>query len=185
MSNLTMPLIIEDTYVRQDEQGRYSLNDLHQAAGGEPRHQPSRWLENQQTQELIAEIESETRAKTPVLTTGIPVVKTAEGRYGGTYAARELVYAYAMWISPTFNLTVIRTFDALVTGKRTGNASAVQLGAQRLLLATVRQLKASNDAFEQTLLQQQVRDLCNQLGMAVPSLDLIGRDPRQQALLGV
>ena len=28
------PFILDDTYVRQDEHGRYSLNDLHQAAGG-------------------------------------------------------------------------------------------------------------------------------------------------------
>ena len=39
----TFPLILEDTYVRQDEQGRFSLNDLHQAAGGEEHHKPSRF----------------------------------------------------------------------------------------------------------------------------------------------
>ena len=52
----TFPLILEDTYVRQDEQGRFSLNDLHQAAGGEQRHRPNYWLETKQTQDLIAEL---------------------------------------------------------------------------------------------------------------------------------
>jgi len=103
-----MPQImkIDNLKIRTDEEGRFCLNDLHKAAGNEKRHAPSYWLNNQQTKELIDELE----------TTGIPVV-TAGGRKGGTYVCKELVYAYAMWISAAFHLKVIRAYDALINNQ--------------------------------------------------------------------
>lgn len=95
---------ISGVTVRTDGDGRYCLNDLHKAGGNERRHEPGLFLANQQTKELLAEI------------TGIPVI-ASRGRNGSTYACKEMVYAYANWISPSFYLTVIRTFDAVVTGE--------------------------------------------------------------------
>lgn len=80
--------------------GLYSLNDLHQASGGNSNQRPGEFLRIEQTKALIAEIE----------TADIPAVKTREGRNGGTYACRELVIAYAAWISAAFHLKVIRVF---------------------------------------------------------------------------
>lgn len=100
-------LTIAGISIHRDVDGRFSLNDLHRAAGGEGRHRPSLWRENQQAKDLIAEVELEA---------GIPaLVSIKGGAAGGTYAAKELVYAYAMWISAAFHLKVIRAYDAMVT----------------------------------------------------------------------
>ena len=90
--------------VRQHN-GLFSLNDLHKAAGGEKRHQPNYFLTNEQTKELVAAMEAE----------GLTAVETVIGRgkAQGTYACRELVIAYAAWISAAFHLKVIRVFLAV------------------------------------------------------------------------
>ena len=102
-------LTIDKAHISQDSEGRYCLNDLHRAAGGARRHGPSLWLDNRQTKELVAEIAHE------LADTGIPVSVIRGGVNQGSYVCRELVYAYAMWISPEFHLKVIRVFDAYQT----------------------------------------------------------------------
>lgn len=101
-------LMIAQISIRQDADGRFCLNDLHKAAGSEARHAPAQWLRNKQAKELILELK-EGLCKIAQA----PVATINDGLNNGTYACKELVYAYAMWISPAFNLKVIRTFDAL------------------------------------------------------------------------
>lgn len=104
--------VIDGVSVRQDFDGRYCLNDLHKAAvstgANERTKEPGKFLASPQTVELITELETTQNL-------GIKPVNTLEGRGGGTYVCKELVYAYAMWISPRFNLKVIRTFDAVAS----------------------------------------------------------------------
>lgn len=110
---MTNQLIISDITIHKDSEGRYSLNDLHQASGGERKYEPAGWLRLDQTNELIQEI----------LNTQICVFKPVDsrkGRYGGTYVCKELVYAYAMWISAAFALKVIRAYDVLIAGSAKG-----------------------------------------------------------------
>lgn len=101
MSSLT----ILNNSIRQLD-NLYSLTDLHRVSGGEQKHKPVLFLSNQQTKELISEIEIEGKV-------GIPtsVVKTVRGgKNPSTYACEELMLAYAMWISPKFHLVVLRAF---------------------------------------------------------------------------
>ncbi len=62
-------------------------------------------MAKKQTLELVAEIGK----------AGIPAIQSKQQL--GTYAVKSLVYAYAMWISPTFHLHVIEAYDALVMGQ--------------------------------------------------------------------
>ena len=108
--NSTNSIAIAGVVIRQDEHGRFCLNDLHKAAGGEKKHQPANWLRTQQVIDLVAFLESEERVNKP-----IEVLQG--GLLQGTFAIKELVYAYATWISAKFFLTVIRAYDALVNNK--------------------------------------------------------------------
>ena len=114
-------LIIGTSSIRQID-GLYSLNDLHKASGGEEKHRPAFFLRLDQTQALIAEINSTDMQSLNVHictfkkgeNTHICAIKTVRGNQGGTYACKELVIAYAAWISPAFHLKVIRVFLAQV-----------------------------------------------------------------------
>ena len=115
----TAPIIIENINIRQDTQGRFCLNDLHKAAGGEIRHRPAKWLQNKQVQELIDEISNDVITSHQRNQALEPIV-TRNGSLengGGTFAVRHLVYAYTSWISPKFHLKVYDIFDAYVTGQ--------------------------------------------------------------------
>lgn len=96
MSNLT----ILNTAIRQHE-NLFSLNDLHQVIGNSKNHQPSNFSRLETTQALVSAIQAEGTA-TPI--------KTLRGTQGGTYACKEIVIAYAAWISPQFHLVVLRAF---------------------------------------------------------------------------
>ena len=205
----TFPLILEDTYVRQDEQGRFSLNDLHQAAGGEDRHRPTFWLRLDQTQALVDELGQPTpdlasatpsncadlhSFKTTEISRSFQAVSKIEGRNGGTFVARELVYAYAMWISPAFHLKVIRTFDALVTGRLGGNNSGTMIGqatglptAQLVALQVqgwkiVDRLKAEKVPELRQDLYEQLRRVYADLGQTPPPLAAMGSENPPQPL---
>lgn len=109
------PLIIGEFSIRQDEDGRYSLNDFHKAGGNLQKHRPKYWLENEKTQELIEEIVREAvEGGFPPSVKNEPVRVRHGGAQQGTYVIKELVYAYATWISAKFYLTVIRAYDSLV-----------------------------------------------------------------------
>ena len=113
----TQILIANQTISQQN--GLYCLNDLHKASGGLARHKPSNWLALQQTNEIIEELNNEQAdAGNPASRKNQQVIEIVRGfkKRQGTYVCRELVYSYAMWISPKFHIRVVRAFDALLSG---------------------------------------------------------------------
>lgn len=45
--------------------------------------------------------------------TGAIGIISKAGRYGGTYAHKDIAYHFGMWLSPEFNLLVVKEFDRL------------------------------------------------------------------------
>lgn len=52
-------------------------------------------------------------AKEWIERTGAIGVISKAGRYGGTYAHKDIAYHFGMWLSPEFNLLVVKEFDRL------------------------------------------------------------------------
>jgi len=92
------------------EKDLYSLNDIHVASGKAKKHQPSDFLKNDKIKELIAEIERSEEFR-------IAVETKRGGLNQGTWVCKELVYSYAMWISPKFHLQVIRAFERMTSNQ--------------------------------------------------------------------
>ena len=144
-------LMISDVAIRQDADNRYCLNDLHKAAistGANARtKEPAKFLSSGQVLELISEL-------TDAQNLGIAPVSAIRGGQGqGTYVCKELVYAYAMWISPAFNLKVIRAYDGMAMRPQIDPMQVLQdPAAMRGLLLTysekVLSLEAENEAMK-------------------------------------
>jgi hypothetical protein len=149
MGNLT----ILTREVRQHD-GLYSLNDLHQASGGSKRHQPANFIRKQHTQELITEIEHSSDSRSDQgseMRLAIEVINGGSRR--GTYVCKELVYSYAMWVSPKFQLAVIRAFDSMAN-KYSDNMSPAN---QHRLSKAVREESEAN-SIPRTLIWQRLKD---------------------------
>ena len=103
-------LVVMQTPIRQDHEGRYCLNDLHRAAGGEKRHQPSNWVNLIGTHALVQAIE---KANTKEGRQQSESIVSTKGL--GTFVAKELAYDFAGWISKDFYLKLVRTYEELQT----------------------------------------------------------------------
>jgi len=101
-------IVIDTITIKQDDQGRYCLNDFHKAAGGEARVAPAQFFRTDSAASLVRELAN-------CADMHINPLESKLGRNGGTFVVKELVYAYAMWISPAFHLKVIRAYDRLAT----------------------------------------------------------------------
>lgn len=152
-------LIISNTAIKQDEKGRYCLNDLHRAAGAEAKHQPSNFMRMDGTKDLIAEINQSSEVMSVYINVG--------GTNPGTFACRELVYAYAMWISAKFHLQVIRAYDAL-----TAPAVPVELSRMDILTLAMESEKGRLVAVEQLAIAAPKADALDRIAGATGSITI-------------
>lgn len=96
--------------ILQSSNGLYSLKDLWKSHGNKSKR-PKEWLRNKATQEYISFLQSEI----PPSLFNQEVIEVLHGNNGDTFVCRELVFSYAMWVSPKFHHLVIKTFDALTS----------------------------------------------------------------------
>tara|TARA_R110000772_G_scaffold170449_1_gene282354 strand:- start:231 stop:1073 length:843 start_codon:yes stop_codon:yes gene_type:complete len=139
-------LMISSVVIRQDQDDRYSLNDLHAAAGDREHMSPNRFTRTRNFELLVQEL-------TPEMASS-PYRSISRGKNQGTFVCKELVYAYAMWISPRFQLQVIQAFDTLQTqGIAVADYAAQDLLVNPLIyfervLQQAKQLQAENKLLE-------------------------------------
>lgn len=130
---------VDGNVIRQDKQGRYSLNDLHKAAMvagvATESHAPSKFLRNDKVQDFIKAIEDQNNTPIPigqncpnlknqqVTIAGNspnhvnqqlkPVVskRGGEDTGGGTWAVELVAIRYAAWINPHYEVKIYKTFQ--------------------------------------------------------------------------
>jgi hypothetical protein len=171
----------------------YSLNDLHKASGGHSKHKPVQFLRNQQTQELINEIEQSANSHFAVNT-------KRGGSNAGAWVCKELVYSYAMWVSPKFHLNVLRAFDSMPTAPAPTVPQDLSLNDLIFELAKAKNVTSQNvhvyynavfntntwyqeHGFEHALAKRVLKqDLTNELRSQNPELQLLKQQARESGL---
>lgn len=104
-NNNAVVVFISGSKISCDENGLYSLNDLHKASGGEKRHEPNRWLRSVAVKEIIEEMEKSDAH--------IWVSKKG-GKDQGTFVNEILFSMYASWISPKMHIRVYEIFTQAI-----------------------------------------------------------------------
>jgi len=108
-----MNLVMFETAIRQDKEGRYCLNDLHKAAiaSGLPvaRKNPAEFFRTDMANNFVESVK-----KAGLLTTEEPVVPFTVrngGKNPGTYAVRLVAQRYCGWLSSDFEVAVYSLID--------------------------------------------------------------------------
>jgi hypothetical protein len=110
-------LIIDTITIRKDSEGRYCLNDLHKAAGGEDKHKPANWLRNQQTQDLVEALYISLYSGVEDCDSYIEnLFKVEKGGAlrGGSWVHPILFLDYARWLSPSLYVSVITAYHSAI-----------------------------------------------------------------------
>ena len=102
--------IIAGVEITTDNEGRFNLNAIHRASGGNAKDAPAQWFRTLAAKDLIAEL-------TDMQICTEPVSAIKGGLDQGTFAHELLAVSYAGWISPAFQLKVNQVFIDYRSGK--------------------------------------------------------------------
>ena len=96
--------------VRQDRDGRFSLNDLHRMSGAGKGKEPKEWAKLDTTKSLVEVLQDQqdlNGGKSPIQ----KVFVSTRGGGGGTWAALPLALAYASYLSPEFRAACLKVVE--------------------------------------------------------------------------
>jgi hypothetical protein len=166
------PVDVGGVTIRRDEDGRYSLNDLHRSAVENGKatesQRPGNFLKAESIAAFIKALETATK---------IAVCVKMPGRSGGTFADELIAIRYAAWIDPTFEVDVYRTFQLV----KRSTAAKVREGVDRAMSRERARLEAPalTDAIKHGRLAagKEVKhyhfsnefDLINRIALGMPS----------------
>ena len=104
--------------VRQDRDGRFSLNDLHRMSGTDKGKAPGEWAKLDGTKALV-EVLQDQQDSNRVLTPIWKVMVSRRGNMGGTWAVMSLALAYASYLSPEFRAACLKVVDERIEEEQT------------------------------------------------------------------
>lgn len=99
-----MNIVIYNTVINNDHEGRFNLNDLHVSSCTAKHYSPSFWIVKEQIRLVLDSDELSNNV--------IPIVYCP---VGDVYAVKEMVYEYAMWINEIFYNHVVNVLDSIET----------------------------------------------------------------------
>lgn len=107
--NLQNLPVVAGVEIGVDSEGRYNLNALHRASGGDPVNAPGQWSRLQKTKKLV-----DRYAEKHIGENVINIVKGGVDQ--GTFVTELLAIDYAAWISTDFRIQVYEGFQAYKNG---------------------------------------------------------------------
>lgn len=114
---MTYPTVsVNGVSVRVDDEGRYSLNDLHAAAVANSEatesQRPSVFLRSAQIKRFVKALKA--KALKSASETNQPLRVTKGGEQTGAWGVELLAIRYAAWIKPEFEIEVYEVFRTVV-----------------------------------------------------------------------
>jgi len=137
---------IANVEINKNDNGLYSLNDLHKASGGDVSKRPAQWLRTDRATRLIKALESDAHLCTPL--------QTVHGDGGGTFGGRHVLVAYSTYLSVEMEILVQQAFIDKVEGQSKPLSPAEQLMQQAKFMLEQERVNAAIP-----VLQEEVKQL--------------------------